>query len=65
MFKSKRKRRHLNYMYKYLLDLRYDTLNKTLTASENQFDNKSELRAIKNNCLLIRKYQRRWSLLKF
>lgn len=52
-------------MYKYLLDLRYDTLNKTLTASENQFDNKSELRAIKNNCLLIRKYQRRWSLLKF
>ena len=61
----RRKRRHIEYIRSYLYDLKYDTLNKTFDASIKEFKDKKQNRYIKNNTLLIRKYQRRLFLLKF
>ena len=61
----RRKRKHIEYIISYLYDLKYDTLNKTFDASIKEFKDKKQNRSIKNNTLLIRKYQRRLFLLKF
>ena len=61
----KRKKKHVRYIERYLYDLKYDTLNKTFVASKEDFKNKEQNRSIKNNTLLIKKYQRRLFLLKF
>jgi len=60
-----RKRKHINYVRNYLIELKYDTLNKTFNASMNNFSNKKQVKTLKNNTLLIQKYQRRLFLLKF
>lgn len=60
-----RKRKHINYVRNYLIELKYDTLNKTFRASMNNFSNKKQVKTLKNNTLLIQKYQRRLFLLKF
>jgi hypothetical protein len=61
----KRKRKHIKYIKTYLYHLKYDTLNKTFDASIKEFKDKEQNRSIKNNTLLIKKYQRRLFLLKF
>jgi len=61
----RRKRKHIKYIRSYLYDLKYDTLNKTFDASIKEFKDRKQNRSIKNNTLLIRKYQRRLFLLKF
>jgi len=61
----RRKKRHLNYVRNYLYKLKYETLNKTFEASLKDFKDKDDNRTIKNNTLLIQKYQRRLFLLKF
>jgi hypothetical protein len=61
----RRKKKHIQYVRKYLYNLKYDTLNKTFEASMKDFKDKGHNRSIKNNTLLIRKYQRRLFLLNF
>ena len=61
----RRKKKHIEFVRKYLYNLKYDTLNKTFEASLEDFKDKNHNRSIKNNTILIRKYQRRLFLLKF
>lgn len=61
----KRKKKHVRYIERYLYDLKYDTLNKTFVASKEDFKNKEVNKSIKNNTVLLKKYERRLSLLNF
>ena len=61
----KRKKKHVRYIESYLYHLKYDTLNKTFLASKEDFKNKEVNKSIKNNTVLLKKYERRLSLLNF
>lgn len=61
----KRKKKHVRYIERYLYDLKYDTLNKAFVASKEDFKNKEVNKSIKNNTVLLKKYERRLSLLNF
>ena len=61
----KRKKKHVRYVERYLYDLKYDILNKALVASKEDFKNKRVNKSIKNNTVLLKKYQRRLYLLNF
>lgn len=61
----KRKKKHVRYIERYLYDLKYDILNKAFVASKEDFKNKEVNNSIKNNTVLLKKYERRLSLLNF
>jgi len=62
MKKLIRKRRHMIYVNRYLIELQWDSLNTMLVASKTQW-NDDIVKSLDNNARLIRKYQRRkrWS----
>jgi len=59
-----RKRRHMTYVRRYIVELQWDSLNTMLVASKTQW-NDDIVRALDNNARLIRKYQRRKRWLTF
>ena len=59
-----RKRRHMAYVRRYIVELQWDSLNTMLVASKTQW-NDDIVRALDNNARLIRKYQRRKRWLTF
>ncbi len=59
-----RKRRHMIYVNKYLVELQWDSLNTMLVASKTQW-NDDIVKSLDNNARLIRKYQRRKRWLTF
>jgi len=59
-----RKRRHMTYVRRYIVQLQWDSLNTMLVASKTQW-NDDIVRALDNNARLIRKYQRRKRWLTF
>jgi hypothetical protein len=64
MKKLIRKRRHMAYVRRYIVELQWDSLNTMLVASKTQW-NDDIVRALDNNARLIRKYQRRKRWLTF
>jgi len=64
MKKLIRKRRHMIYVNRYLVELQWDSLNTMLVASKTQW-NDDIVKSLDNNALLIRKYQRRKRWLTF
>lgn len=60
-----KKRKHIRFVTRYLYHLKYETLNRTFKASSTDFKSKRDIKKLKNNTLLIQKYQRRLFLLKF
>lgn len=64
MKKLIRKRRHMAYVRRYIIELQWDSLNTILVASKTQW-NDDIVRALDNNARLIRKYERRKRWLKF
>lgn len=52
------------YIYKYINELRWDSLNIMISASATQWTD-ATTRVLINNALLIRKYERRRRWLKF
>ena len=64
MKKLIRKRRHMIYVNKYLIELQWDSLNTMLVASKTQW-NDDIVKSLDNNARLIRKYQRRKRWLTF
>ena len=64
MKKLIRKRRHMIYVNRYLVELQWDSLNTMLVASKTQW-NDDIVKSLDNNARLIRKYQRRKRWLKF
>jgi hypothetical protein len=64
MKKLIRKRRHMIYVNKYLVELQWDSLNTMLVASKTQW-NDDIVKSLDNNARLIRKYQRRKRWLTF
>jgi hypothetical protein len=64
MKKVIRKRRHMAYVRRYIVELQWDSLNTMLVASKTQW-NDDIVRALDNNARLIRKYQRRKRWLTF
>ena len=59
-----RKRRHMTYVRRYIIELQWDSLNTMLVASKTQW-NDDIVRALDNNARLIRKYERRRRWLSF
>ena len=59
-----RKKRHVMYVNKYIVELQWDSLNTILVASKTQW-NDDIVRALDNNAKLIRKYERRRRWLTF
>jgi len=59
-----RKKRHMMYVNKYIVELQWDSLNTMLVASKTQW-NDDIVRALDNNAKLIRKYERRRRWLTF
>ena len=59
-----RKRRHIAFMRRYIIELQWDSLNTMLVASKTQW-NDDILKSLDNNARLIRKYERRARWLKF
>ena len=59
-----RKRKHKLYIYKYINELRWDSLNIMISASATEWT-ESTTRVLTNNALLIRKYERRRRWLQF
>jgi hypothetical protein len=59
-----RKRRHMTYVRRYIVELQWDSLNTMLVASKTQW-NDDIVRALDNNARLIRKYERRRRWLSF
>ena len=64
MKKLIRKRRHMAYVRRYIIELQWDSLNTMLVASKTQW-NDDIVRALDNNAKLIRKYERRRRWLAF
>lgn len=64
MKKIIRKRRHMAYVRRYIIELQWDSLNTMLVASKTQW-NDDIVRALDNNAKLIRKYERRRRWLVF
>jgi hypothetical protein len=64
MKKLIRKRRHMAYVRRYIIELQWDSLNTILVASKTQW-NDDIVRALDNNARLIRKYERRRRWLAF
>ena len=64
MKKLIRKRRHMAYVRRYIIELQWDSLNTILVASKTQW-NDDIVRALDNNARLIRKYERRRRWLTF
>jgi hypothetical protein len=59
-----RKRRHMAFVRRYIVELQWDSLNTILVASKTQW-NDDIVRALDNNARLIRKYERRRRWLSF
>jgi hypothetical protein len=64
MKKLIRKRRHMAFVRRYIIELQWDSLNTILVASKTQW-NDDIVRALDNNARLIRKYERRRRWLVF
>lgn len=64
MKKLIRKRRHMAYVRRYIIELQWDSLNTMLVASKTQW-NDDIVKALDNNARLIRKYERRRRWLTF
>jgi len=64
MKKLIRKRRHMAFVRRYIIELQWDSLNTMLVASKTQW-NDDIVRALDNNAKLIRKYERRRRWLVF
>ena len=64
MKKLIRKRRHMAYVRRYIVELQWDSLNTMLVASKTQW-NDDIVKALDNNARLIRKYERRRRWLRF
>jgi hypothetical protein len=64
MKKLIRKRRHMAFVRRYIIELQWDSLNTMLVASKTQW-NDDIVRALDNNARLIRKYERRRRWLVF
>ena len=64
MKKLIRKKRHMMYVNRYLVELQWDSLNTMLVASKTQW-NDDIVKSLDNNARLIRKYQRRKRWLTF
>ena len=64
MKKLIRKRRHMAFVRRYIIELQWDSLNTMLVASKTQW-NDEIVRALDNNAKLIRKYERRRRWLAF
>ena len=59
-----RKRRHMAFVRRYIIELQWDSLNTILVASKTQW-NDDIVRSLDNNARLIRKYERRRRWLSF
>ena len=61
MKKLIRKRRHIAFVRRYIIELQWDSLNIMLVASKTQW-NDDIVKSLDNNARLIRKYQprKRW-----
>jgi hypothetical protein len=64
MKKLIRKRRHMAFVRRYIIELQWDSLNIMLVASKTQW-NDDIVKSLDNNARLIRKYQRRKRWLTF
>ncbi len=64
MKKLIRKRRHMAYVRRYIVELQWDSLNTMLVASKTQW-NDDIVKSLDNNARLIRKYERRRRWLTF
>ena len=64
MKKLIRKRRHMAYVRRYIIELQWESLNTMLVASKTQW-NDDIVKSLDNNARLIRKYQRRKRWLTF
>lgn len=64
MKKLIRKRRHIAFVRRYIIELQWDSLNTMLVASKTQW-NDDIIKSLDNNARLIRKYERRARWLKF
>jgi hypothetical protein len=64
MKKLIRKRRHMAFVRRYIIELQWDSLNTMLVASKTQW-NDDIVKSLDNNARLIRKYERRARWLKF
>ena len=64
MRKLIRKRRHMAFVRRYIVELQWDSLNTMLVASKTQW-NDDVVKALDNNARLIRKYERRRRWLRF
>lgn len=64
MKKLIRKRRHMIYVRRYIVELQWDSLNTMLVASKTQW-NDDIIKSLDNNARLIRKYERRKRWLTF
>jgi len=64
MKKLIRKRRHMAFVRRYIVELQWDSLNTMLVASKTQW-NDDIVKALDNNARLIRKYERRRRWLRF
>jgi hypothetical protein len=64
MKKLIRKRRHMAFVRRYIVELQWDSLNTMLVASKTQW-NDDIVKSLDNNARLIRKYQRRKRWLTF
>ena len=64
MKKLIRKRRHIAFVRRYIIELQWDSLNTMLVASKTQW-NDDIVKSLDNNARLIRKYERRARWLKF
>lgn len=59
-----RKKRHMMYVRRYIVELQWDSLNTMLVASATQW-NDDIVNLLDNNAKLIRKYERRNRWLRF
>jgi len=64
MKKLIRKRRHMAFVRRYIVELQWDSLNTMWVASKTQW-NDDIVKALDNNARLIRKYERRRRWLRF
>jgi hypothetical protein len=64
MKKLIRKRRHMAFVRRYIVELQWDSLNTMLVASKTQW-NDDIVKSLDNNARLIRKYERRRRWLTF
>ena len=59
-----RKKRHMMYVRRFIVELQWDSLNTMLVASATQW-NDDIVNLLDNNAKLIRKYERRNRWLRF